>query len=34
MANNVNEKELERQQMVAETVSRTDKFFRENKKTI
>jgi len=30
----VNEKEIERQEKVVETVSRTDKFFRENKKTI
>ena len=34
MATNVNEKELERQEKVAETVSKTDQFFRENKKTI
>ena len=31
---NANEKELERQEKVAETVSKTDQFFRENKKTI
>ena len=31
---NVNEKEQARQEMVVETVSKTDQFFRENKKTI
>ena len=31
---NANEKELERQEKVAETVSKTDRFFRENKKAI
>lgn len=34
MATKVNEKELERQEMVAETVSKTDQFFRENRNTI